>query len=132
MSAKVSRRELARVITAKLLHEPKRQKHWMRALAAYLVQNNMIDNVDMLVNDIAHEVYAQSGTLTVEITSAKRLSDTLRNDIQKFMRAHTDAKHVTVHESIDPELVGGFIARTPDAELDASVQTRLRKLAMVA
>jgi F0F1-type ATP synthase delta subunit len=132
MSVKVSRRELSRAITTKLLAEPSRQKHWLQALAAYLVVHKMIDDLDMLVNDVARELHTQSGVLTVEVRSAKRLSETLHTEIKQYLSKQTEAKRVNVHESVEPELLGGFIAQTPDAELDASVRTRLRKLASVA
>jgi F-type H+-transporting ATPase subunit delta len=132
MAAKVSRRELARAVTAKLLAEPKRQKHWLEALAAYMVTHKMVDDADMIINDIARELHTQSGVLTVEVRSAKALSETLRSSIKQYLSNQTEAKRVNVHESVEPELLGGFIAQTPDAELDASVRTRLRKLASVA
>jgi F0F1-type ATP synthase delta subunit len=37
-----------------------------------------------------------------------------------------------VYETVDKDLVGGMVARTPDAELDVSVRNKLRKLAAIA
>lgn len=132
MNQKVSRQYLARVVTEKLLAEPKRRTEWLRALAAYVVEHKMVEDIDMLVNDIAHELYKQAGVLTVEVTSAQKLSKDVRASLEQFLRDRTDAQQVDIHESVDAELLGGFVARTPDAELDASVQARLRKLAAVA
>jgi F0F1-type ATP synthase delta subunit len=38
---------------------------------------------------------------------------------------------VDLSESIDRSLIGGLIARTPDAQLDASVRTKLKQLATI-
>jgi len=86
------------------------------------------DQVDLLVNDIAHELYVQAGTLTVEVVSARELSAALRASVTELLQQQTDAKTVVMHESVDQELLGGFVARTADAELDASVRTKLRAL----
>lgn len=128
MSQRLSRRDIVRVVTARLLSEPKNRLAWMQRLAAYLVAHSMTDQVDLLVNDIAHELYVQAGTLTVEVVSARELSAALRASVTELLQQQTDAKTVVMHESVDQELLGGFVARTADAELDASVRTKLRAL----
>lgn len=132
MNQSVSRRELARVITTKLLTEPTKQSHWLKTLAAYIVEHRLIDELDLLVNDIAHELFEQAGHLTVEVVSAKALTATVRDDVKKYLKEMTDAKHVVLHESVDPELIGGLVARTADAELDTTVKKALRQLAAAA
>lgn len=132
MAAKVSRRALAEAITTKLLAEPQRTKHWMQVLAAYVVEHDMVNDADMLINDIAHELYAQAGQLIVEVTSAEELSDNIRQQLSSYLLRETNAKTVQIHESTDPDLIGGLVAKTADAELDASVRTQLRTLAAIA
>ena len=132
MNQKASRRDIVRVITARLLEEPKNQQLWLRRLAAYMVQHKMVDQVDLMVNDIAHELYVQAGVLTVELASARELSAALKHSISQMLEAKTDAKRIVMHETVDPALVGGFVAKTADAELDASVRTKLRALSALA
>jgi F0F1-type ATP synthase delta subunit len=132
MANKVSRRAIAEAITAKLLNEPAKQQHWMQVLAAYLVAHDMVNDADMLINDIAHELLAQSGQLVVEVTSAETLGAAVRKELVTYLQRETDAKDVQVHESTDPELIGGLIARTADAELDISLRSQLRQLTAIA
>jgi ATP synthase F1 delta subunit len=132
MSAKVSRRALAEAITAKLIVEPKQSAHWMQVLGAYLVEHNMINDADMIINDIAHELYVQAGQLVVEVTSVKSLSDSAREQLTSYLKRETNATTVQIHESTNPDLIGGLVAKTADAELDASVRTQLRTLAAIA
>jgi F-type H+-transporting ATPase subunit delta len=126
---KVSRRVIARTVAAKLLHEPSRQKYWTRATAAYLMDQKMTEDLDLFINDLAHELYEQSGHLLVDVTSARKLTDMIRSELKHTLTGATDAKHVELSEHIDPSLLGGLIARTPDAVLDASVRTKLKQLA---
>lgn len=132
MATKVSRRELARVFTEKLLAQPKNSQRLIQVLAAYIVEHKLQKQVDALLNDIAHELYVQSGNLTVEVVSVEKLAESTKASIADFLKAQTGAATVTLHESTDTELLGGIIARTPDAELDASVVSKLRKLAALA
>jgi F-type H+-transporting ATPase subunit delta len=116
-------------MTQRLIDEPHKQAEWIRRLAAYLITNNMTDQVDLIINDIAHELYVQTGTLTVEVTSARQMTDMLRQSLRELLQRETGAEKVVLHETTDQDLLGGFVARTPDAELDASISSKLKALA---
>ncbi len=131
MNRKASRRIIARTVAAKILAEPAKQSHWLRALAAYLLEHNMADDVNLIINDIAHELFVQSGHLLVDMTSARALSNDVRDELKRTLREATGAKHVEFVEHTDPALLGGLVARTPDAVLDVSVRTRLQQLATI-
>jgi len=129
--AAFSRRVIARTIAGKLLAEPKRQDHWVQVLAAYLIDQHRIDAADLLVNDIAHELYVQDGQLLTHVTSARPLTETVRASLKKLLADQTEARKVILTEATDPALLGGLVARTSDAELDASVRTKLQRLATI-
>lgn len=131
MQTKFSRRVIARAVVEKLLAEPTRQRHWMQVLAAYLVEQKTTDQADLLLNDIARELLERDGRLFTDVTSARKLSESLRIDLTKTLRELTGAKHVELDEHVDVSLLGGVIARTPDGELDASIRTQLRHLAAI-
>lgn len=129
MNGKASRRVLARTVVTKLLTEPDRRDYWLKATAAYLMNHNMDEDVDLIINDIAYELYLQSGHLIVEVTSARELSNSTREELTRMLKEATNAAAIELSESIDPELLGGLIARTPSGVIDASVRTRLKQLA---
>ncbi len=131
MNSKVSRRVLARVLAEKLVAEPTRTHHWMQATAAYLMKHGLAEDADLLMNDVARELFAQDGRLMVHVASARPLSETIRAELKTYLRAATDAKHVEMSESVDPALLGGLVASTPEGELDLSVKSRLRQLASI-
>jgi F0F1-type ATP synthase delta subunit len=131
MSQRVSRRAIAKVIAEKLLAEPARRDHWMKALASFLVENHMADDADLVSNDIAHELFVQGGPLLVEVTSARPLNESVRAELVSFLKKQTDAKEVVIAARTDTSLLGGVIARTPSQELDASVRAQLKQLAAI-
>lgn len=130
-TTRFSRRIIARTIAAKLVAEPKRQSHWLKVLAGYLVEQNRVNEAELILNDISRELFEQKGYLLTHVTSARPLSETARTSLEHYLRQATEAKHVTLTESVDPSLLGGLIAKTADAELDASVRTKLNRLATI-
>lgn len=132
--SKRSRRDVVRAVAARLIAEPERRSEWLQRLAAYLVANRLANQADLVVNDLAHELHVQTGVLTVEVVSARQLTDDLRQSLRELLRHQTGpgTKTVVLHETTDQSLLGGFVARTPDAEIDASVRSKLNKLASLA
>ncbi|HJP96061.1 MAG TPA: ATP synthase F1 subunit delta [Candidatus Saccharimonadales bacterium] len=131
MNSKLSRRVIARAFVAKLVNEPTRQAHWVKVLAGYLVEQQQIDTVDMLLADISREYFAKTGVLLADVTSARPLTAEVRRAVEKALHEATDAKKVVITERTDQSLIGGVVARTPDAVLDVSVRSQLNQLAAI-
>lgn len=131
MNNKTSRRVIARTIAGKFITEPSQHKHWVMVLAAFMVESKRVSEIDMIVNDIARELFIQKGELVVDVTSARPLTDTIRQELANVLKEVTSAQGVQISEALDPSLLGGLIARTPDAQLDASVRTQLKQLATI-
>jgi F-type H+-transporting ATPase subunit delta len=132
MSQRLSRRDVARAVAAGLLDDPRHHSQWVQRLAAHLVAQRQTDQADLYINDIAHELQVQAGLLTVEVVSARHLATEVRTALSKLLQQQTGANAVALHETTDQNLLGGFVARTADAEIDASVRTKLKKLASLA
>jgi F-type H+-transporting ATPase subunit delta len=128
MNHKFSRRIIARTIAAKLLSEPARQDYWIKVLAAYVVDQRREQEVDLIMNDLAHELFVQNGQLAVSVTSARPLSEAVRTTLKSLLAERTNAKTVELTEQVDPALLGGLIAQTPDAVMDVSVRSQLNQL----
>jgi F-type H+-transporting ATPase subunit delta len=129
---KVSRRTLARTIADKLSRDNADGKAVMREVAAYLVAHNMTEDADVLINDIAQELFHKTGRLVVEVTSAHPLTDVARKQLVDHFSRETGARSVELHEMVDENLIGGLVAKTPSAELDVSVRNTLRQLTALA
>jgi F-type H+-transporting ATPase subunit delta len=93
------------------------------------MEQHQASDLDLFVNDLAYELHEQSGHLFVDVTSARKLTEAVRSELKHTLQDATGARHIELSEHVDPTLLGGLIARTPDAELDASVRTKLKQLA---
>ena len=67
------------------------------------------------------------GVKTVVMTSAVSLSPTIIKQIKSQLESEFKA-NVELSERVEPELIGGFILRVDDQQMDASIATQLRKV----
>lgn len=128
MAAKTSRRIIAQTIATKLLAEPDRTQDWMRLAAAYLVEARQTERAGQLLQDIAREIERQSGLLLAQVTSAHELSPALLQEIADSLAQKTGAERVQLDAQVDPTLLSGYIARTPDYEVNTTAQYKLKQL----
>ncbi len=131
MAQKFSRRTIARTVAAGLLAKPSDRKVWLERAAAYLIANNRQDEAELVAQNIAHELFVQGGQLSVDVVSARALSDGARAELVKMLKTATGASHVSLAERQDPSLLGGLVARTPNAVADLSVRTKLKQIATI-
>lgn len=124
----VSRRAVARTIAAKLIAEPERRAEWLAMGAAYLLQRGQADRADQLVQDIARELLVQNGQLAATVHTAHPLTDDLRSQLEIFLQDKTGATSVNLSETVEPELLSGFVVTTPDYELNTTARAKLRQL----
>lgn len=69
----------------------------------------------------------QQNILVAELTSATALDDTTRNTlVDKIKTIHNG--EIELIESVDEELMGGFVLRIDDRQLDATIARQLRDL----
>ena len=62
------------------------------------------------------------------MTSATPLTAVSRLEIRRLVTQQTGHADVQLTEKVDPELIGGFVLRVGDNQIDDSVRTSLRKL----
>jgi F-type H+-transporting ATPase subunit delta len=70
---------------------------------------------------------AHRGIVPITILSAVALNDTTRNLIVSKIQ-HSSTEKLEVEEIIDPSLIGGFIVRMDDKQIDASVASQINNL----
>lgn len=128
----VSRRSLAHLLADRLQAEPERRQELVRSLAAYLLDTRRTADADLLLNDVASELAQRFGHLSVEVVSAAALNDAVRDQLRQYLVDRTSARSVDMRLSVNPDLRGGLIASTADAELDLSVRAKLRQLTAIA
>lgn len=83
-----------------------------------------------LLVETAESFIAQYRTLknivSAEVRSAVKLDENIRKQI--IEKLTKDAASVELVEVIDPELIGGFVVRVGDMQIDASVASDIRDL----
>jgi F-type H+-transporting ATPase subunit delta len=75
-----------------------------------------------------HELYNRYKNIHVaHVTTTFPLDDSLRARFRQ-MAGETLGKKVELEERIDPDLIGGFILRVGDRQIDQSIKSKLQKL----
>ncbi|GAB3859789.1 ATP synthase F1 subunit delta [Hymenobacter terrigena] len=89
-------------------------------------------NRESAIEGIGPEFLAQynvmQGIQSAQVTSATPLTPASRAEIRALVTKQTGLAEVQLTEKVDPELIGGFVLRVGDNQIDDSVRTSLRKL----
>ena len=124
----VSRKKLAKYAAEQILAG---NDAVLEEIAGLLIYEKHEREVDLLVRDIEAEL-AEGGEIVASVESARALDDNTRRKIEQFLATVASDKNskpkVSLRESIDPTLIGGFKLRTPTATLDATVLKKLNDL----
>jgi len=70
---------------------------------------------------------AQLGRVRAEVTSAQELAPATLDRVRRSLEQRT-GKKVLINSTVDPDLIGGVVARVGDLVLDGSVRTQLDDL----
>jgi F-type H+-transporting ATPase subunit delta len=69
------------------------------------------------------------GEVTAEVVAAQALSEAQLNALSEHLRG-TVGRRVSVDAAVDPRLIGGMIVKVGSLMVDASVESKLRRLQM--
>lgn len=87
---------------------------------------------EYLLQDIAHSYLEQirisKGIMAASVESASELDEDSRSIIAELVKAFNEGGEIVLHESTNPDVIGGFVLKVDDKMLDASVAGHLRKL----
>ena len=99
----------------------------VRNFIAVLINHNRMEIFDEVIREFRHEMNRRLGISEVEVTTAHKLDDAGRADLEVQIAALTRSRIVaTFHE--DPSLMGGAIVRIGSTVYDGSVRGRLDRL----
>jgi F-type H+-transporting ATPase subunit delta len=70
---------------------------------------------------------AHVGRVRAEVTSAQELTPATLDRVRRSLEQRT-GKKVIIKSAVDPDLIGGVVARVGDLVLDGSVRTQLEDL----
>jgi F-type H+-transporting ATPase subunit delta len=93
-----------------------------------LTEKNRESAIEGIGPEFLAQYNAMQGIQSAEVTSATPLTAVARLEIRKLVTQQTGLTDVQLTEKVDPELIGGFVLRVGDKQIDDSVRTSLRKL----
>lgn len=92
-----------------------------------LIEINRVDHLPGIVEEFSRLCDQESGELSVEIESATKLSDSALEDI-KTLLSDKWKKRIKIVTKMNPDLLGGFVARAPGRLFDASIVNQIECL----
>jgi F0F1-type ATP synthase delta subunit len=121
---KIQRAQLAAIIGEKTLKQ-KDLKRLTSAVAAYLMEQKSIDELESLMRDVL--AYRQAhGIIEADVVSAHGLSSEALAQVKHLINEHyPSAKQVLVHQDQDEELIGGLKVNLAHEQLDLSVRAQI-------
>ena len=92
-----------------------------------LLKNNRLNDLSEINERFATVIEQRSGLTQAFISSAHELSDDQKASLEKMLAKGTGGT-IKLNFSIDPDLIGGVVARVGSTVYDGSVRTQLEKL----
>lgn len=123
---KEPRYQLARVLAKRSLKTGGGKK-FAREVAAYLLDNSRVNELDSIIRDI-QEDWARDGYVEATAISAHPLTAGVKSDIKsKVRQVYPKAKKIIITEERDPDVVGGVKIELANQQLDLSIRHKLNK-----
>jgi F-type H+-transporting ATPase subunit delta len=80
-----------------------------------------------IAQEFVREYNEAKGIVNASVTSATALSEVNLAELQKIIADEIKAE-VILNNIVDPSLIGGFVVRVSDRQIDASIAGKLNKL----
>ncbi|QNP53087.1 ATP synthase F1 subunit delta [Hymenobacter qilianensis] len=93
-----------------------------------ITQHNRESALEWVATEFQSQYERLRGIQVAQVTTAQPLTPALREEVTQLVRRQTGLQSITLTEKIDESLIGGFVLRVGDQQIDDSVRNRLRKL----
>ncbi len=96
-------------------------------LALLTVQRGLVDIMPNIARELNQLVLDYKNEATAEVTTATRLDEATKRKVQRALERMT-GKKIMLETRVQPEILGGVVARVGDQVIDGSVERRLKLL----
>jgi F-type H+-transporting ATPase subunit delta len=96
-------------------------------LAHMLIERRRTGIIQDLADLFDEAALAEKGIVLVDVTTAEPLDDAGQNLVREHL-SRLLGKNVELRPHVDPEIIGGLVARAGDQVIDGSVVNQLRRL----
>lgn len=93
-----------------------------------LTSKNREAALEHIGDEFLTQYNALMGVQVAEVTSATPLTPATRAEIERMVKQQTGLADVSLTEKVDASLIGGFVLRVGDQQIDDSVRGNLRRL----
>jgi F-type H+-transporting ATPase subunit delta len=91
-----------------------------------LIQNRRINDLSDIVAGLATMIREATGTVAAEVRSASELTSKEETELRAMLERKVGGK-VDLDLTVDPDLIGGFVAKIGSEVYDASVSGKIQK-----
>ena len=81
-----------------------------------------------ILSAIIHEYKKRQNIITAQLITAFHWDDELKKSMTEKLQQLTHSSKIDLQEIIDKTIIGGFILKTDDKQIDTSIKTQLQKL----
>jgi F-type H+-transporting ATPase subunit delta len=96
-------------------------------LALLVVQRGLIDLMPNIARELHQLVLDYKNEATAQVTTATQLDESTQRQVQHALERMT-GKKIMLDTRVQPEILGGVVARVGDQVIDGSVERRLKLL----
>src|SRR6266849_1271719 len=96
-------------------------------LALLVVQRGLVEAMPNIARELEQLVLNYKNQAVAEVTTAAPLDEQLLNRVKQALERNT-GKSILMHTKVQPEILGGVIARVGDQVIDGSIRHRLAAL----
>lgn len=130
-------KELATLMMSEVVQEPKKANIYKALFEGkvsevtlnfmlLIAKNHRSAIIPSVLNAFEEQYRAFKNIHTVNIVSASKMDEAVKNDLVKILQEKAPGSTVEINETINEDLIGGFVIRTKDHQIDASVANRLK------
>ncbi|MFD1141711.1 ATP synthase F1 subunit delta [Larkinella insperata] len=92
-----------------------------------ITKKNREGIMDIIADEFIRQYNFLKGIQKVQVITTVPLTEELRKEFTALV-AKATGKEIELEETIDPKLIGGYILRIDDQQVDASIRTQLAEL----
>jgi F-type H+-transporting ATPase subunit delta len=96
-------------------------------LALLVVQRDLVEAMPNIARELAQLVLDYKNQAVAEVTTAAPMDEQQLNGVKQALERNT-GKSILMHTKVQPEILGGVIARVGDKVIDGSIRHRLAAL----
>lgn len=94
----------------------------------FLSREGLLPRASLILESLENVVGQEEGKLTAHVKSAAKLTESTKKEIKSMLSKYYPAKHFTLEEYIQPELLGGVRVEVGNDVIDLSTKNKIKKL----